>query len=120
MNSEYLKQQCLRLEQEYQSLSASLYAALEKHRRQTQPEATTADCTINELLQFTTLSADPQLRQHAHRLEAIDAALCAIRLDLYGICTDCEEPIESEILAADPAQPRCRQCQSHSKYHHQR
>ncbi|GAB6260025.1 conjugal transfer protein TraR [Photobacterium sp. CCB-ST2H9] len=115
MNSEYLKQQTIRLEQEYEALSAKLYAELDAASL-----VTTAEKTANELLTLAAQSINPSLRHKANRLEAIDAALCAIRLDLYGVCADCEEPIEKIILDNDPAQPRCQQCQSHNKYHHQR
>ncbi|WP_120510391.1 TraR/DksA family transcriptional regulator [Photobacterium salinisoli] len=119
MNSDYLQQQSSRLEQEYEALSVELYSALNAIRADS-TENNPPEKTINELLTLATHSAEPALRRKARRLEAIDAALCAIRLDLYGICTDCEEPIDAATLDQDPAQPRCHQCQSHSKYHHQR
>ena len=54
----------------------------------------------------------------AQRLERVDAALCSVNCDLYGICSDCEAPIESAILDADPAEPRCASCRTQDHYHH--
>ncbi|MBV7299581.1 DksA protein [Enterovibrio paralichthyis] len=54
------------------------------------------------------------------RLEKIDAALCAIETELFGLCADCEEEIELDDLSEDPAEPRCRGCRDKSHYKHAR
>jgi len=44
-------------------------------------------------------------------LKRVDAALCQLDLGLYGLCSDCEESIEPELLQADPCRQRCRHCE---------
>ena len=52
-------------------------------------------------------------------LKRVDAALCQLDLGLYGICSDCEESIEPELLQADPCRQRCSRCeQRHRKRNH--
>lgn len=50
-------------------------------------------------------------------IERFDAALCQLELGLYGLCCDCEEPIEQSRLLADLGEQRCSRCakQSHQK-----
>ncbi len=54
----------------------------------------------------------------AQRLERVDAALCSVNCDLYGLCSDCESPIEDTVLEKDPAEPRCASCRTQDHYHH--
>jgi len=55
----------------------------------------------------------PQLKQISSRLEALQAAISLIDMGLYGLCSDCECRIESDLLTADPTRQRCRQCEQH-------
>ncbi|QSX38543.1 TraR/DksA C4-type zinc finger protein [Shewanella sedimentimangrovi] len=47
------------------------------------------------------------------RLLRLDAAWCQLDLGLYGLCADCEEPIEADLLLADPSEQRCATCAEH-------
>ncbi|WP_064602572.1 TraR/DksA C4-type zinc finger protein [Photobacterium sp. J15] len=73
---------------------------------------------LSELITMAKSSFIPNLFDMAVRMEKVDAAVCSIKLGMYGLCVDCEEEIEMEDLQADPAQPRCRACRIHSRYHH--
>jgi RNA polymerase-binding transcription factor DksA len=43
------------------------------------------------------------------------AALKRLDHDLYGVCTDCAEPIPDDRLQAQPFAVRCLACQTHSE-----
>ncbi|BAX52404.1 TPA: conjugal transfer protein TraR [Photobacterium damselae] len=73
---------------------------------------------LYDLLALAKAAYIPNLYKLATRLEVVDAAVCSIRFGLYGLCADCEEEIDLADLEADPAQPRCRHCREHSRYHH--
>ena len=45
------------------------------------------------------------------RLLHIEAALCQMELGLYGLCSDCEEPLSGAALDQDPALQRCPSCE---------
>jgi hypothetical protein len=53
----------------------------------------------------------PELKKISARLEALQAAISLIDMGLYGLCSDCECRIESELLTADPTRQRCRRCE---------
>ena len=46
------------------------------------------------------------------KIKNIDAALNNIDIGMFGLCSDCEEPIESERLHKNPAVQRCLSCES--------
>jgi len=46
----------------------------------------------------------------AQELRRIDAALARIEAGTYGACVDCEEPIGTARLEAQPAAPCCLPC----------
>ncbi|MFM2483408.1 TraR/DksA family transcriptional regulator [Celerinatantimonas sp. YJH-8] len=46
------------------------------------------------------------------QLRRIDAALCQYEIGLYGMCSDCEEPIEKQRLEIDPCTQRCEKCEA--------
>lgn len=46
------------------------------------------------------------------RLHQVEAALVAMRGDDYGLCKQCEEPIDFKRLQARPEAPLCVECQS--------
>ncbi|SMY33000.1 RNA polymerase-binding transcription factor DksA [Photobacterium malacitanum] len=73
---------------------------------------------LNDLIVMAKSSFIPNLFDMAIRLEKVDAAVCSFKLGMYGLCADCEEEIEYSDLEQDPAQPRCKACREHSRYHH--
>jgi DnaK suppressor protein len=52
----------------------------------------------------------PELKIKVGRLEALQAAISLMDMGLYGLCSDCEQRIEQELLIANPAQQRCQHC----------
>ncbi|MGX2039539.1 TraR/DksA family transcriptional regulator [Methylocaldum sp. MU1018] len=56
--------------------------------------------------------------RHIRELQAIDAALLRIGNNEYGICIDCEEAIGYPRLKANPAAPRCHDCQERYEHAH--
>ena len=46
----------------------------------------------------------------AHELEAVNNALLRIENGLYGLCIECQEPIDIKRLQAFPAAKRCIDC----------
>jgi DnaK suppressor protein len=52
---------------------------------------------------------------HQQRLILIEAALSAIKLDRYGECRRCEEPIGYSRLNVRPESPFCLDCQKQSE-----
>ncbi len=66
--------------------------------------------TNAEFIEYAVRLDMPQLKQSISSIKRIDAALCQIDLGLYGLCSDCEEPIELALLAKDPTEQRCMQC----------
>jgi RNA polymerase-binding transcription factor DksA len=52
----------------------------------------------------------PELKNKAMRLEALLAAISLMDMGLYGLCCDCEQRIERELLLRDPARQRCQHC----------
>ena len=79
---------------------------------------TIAQADLNDLITMAKSSFIPSLFDLAMKMEKVDAAVCSIKLGMYGLCVDCEEEIELDELQADPAQPRCHACREHSRYHH--
>ncbi len=51
------------------------------------------------------------LARSATALHEIESALARIDAGEYGLCTDCEEPIDLRRLQAHPAALRCARCQ---------
>ncbi|MGF1682567.1 conjugal transfer protein TraR [Photobacterium minamisatsumaniensis] len=83
------------------------------------PSATSIEnAELSDLILMAKSSFIPNLFDLASRMEKVDAAVCSTKLGMYGLCVDCEEEIELVDLQQDPAQPRCRSCQEHSRYHH--
>ena len=52
---------------------------------------------------------------HQQRLTLIEAALLAIKLERYGECRRCEEPIGYARLNVRPESPFCLDCQKQSE-----
>lgn len=51
------------------------------------------------------------LQRDVGEIDAVRAALDRLAGDTYGLCIDCGTEIERERLEADPAAPRCIDCQ---------
>ncbi|PSW18797.1 conjugal transfer protein TraR [Photobacterium sanctipauli] len=106
-----------RLEQEHGLLAKEL-----KHEMLLNtlvPSATAIESAeLGELMLMAKSSFIPNLFDLAIRMEKVDAAVCSIKLGMYGFCVDCEDEIELADLQDDPAQPRCKSCRVHSRYHH--
>lgn len=76
-------------------------------------------CERDQLVELTCRLDLPKVEQRVARLKQIDAALCQMDLGLYGLCSDCEEPLSSEQLEQDPTQQRCPRCEArYSKGRH--
>jgi DnaK suppressor protein len=52
---------------------------------------------------------------HQQRLTLVEAALMAIKLERYGECRRCEEPIGYSRLQVRPESPFCLECQKQSE-----
>lgn len=66
------------------------------------------DESVADLLVDLNLAGiDRQIRE----LREIDAALLQIATGNYGVCEDCDEPIEQRRLEAYPTAKRCHRCQ---------
>lgn len=71
-----------------------------------------ADETDDDAAAETQRQADvTHLARTAVALRDIDAALARIDDGEYGLCTDCDEPIDRRRLQAHPAALRCARCQ---------
>ncbi|MCL1125374.1 TraR/DksA C4-type zinc finger protein [Shewanella surugensis] len=45
------------------------------------------------------------------KLIQLDAAWCQLEMGLYGLCSDCETPINITLLQHNPLRQRCGACQ---------
>lgn len=52
------------------------------------------------------------MKQHLHELAEVEHALQRIDHGVYGLCIDCDEPINAKRLLAYPTALRCIECQS--------
>ncbi|MGF1687657.1 conjugal transfer protein TraR [Photobacterium japonica] len=106
-----------RLEQEHAQQSRMLKNEMLLHTLV--PSADTINnAELSELIVMAKSSFIPHLFDLAVRMEKVDAAVCSVKLGMYGLCVDCEEEIAIADLNDDPAQPRCHNCREHSRYHH--
>lgn len=64
------------------------------------------DSWLEQLQQLDLRELKPSIK----RYQKVEAALCQLEIGLYGLCSDCEEPIEEARLLADPAEQRCESC----------
>lgn len=75
-----------------------------------------ADETDDDAAAETQRQADvAHLARTATLLDEIDAALARIDAGDYGLCVDCEEPIDLRRLQAYPAATRCARCQQQAE-----
>lgn len=54
----------------------------------------------------------PNYKPLVDKLERLEAAQCQFDLGLFGFCSDCEEPIEEQLLKHDVTAQRCKHCES--------
>lgn len=52
------------------------------------------------------------------KLTQLDAAMCQLDIDLYGLCSDCESEIEQQRIDANPLEQRCAQCAADHEHEH--
>ncbi|CAJ1785600.1 TraR/DksA family transcriptional regulator [Aeromonas jandaei] len=69
-------------------------------------------CEQDQLVELTSRLDLPKVEQSVAHLKRIDAALCQMDLGLYGLCSDCEEPLAIESLELDPTLQRCPRCEA--------
>ena len=67
-------------------------------------------CEQDQLVELTSRLDLPKVEQSVAHLKRIDAALCQMDLGLYGLCSDCEDPLSIELLEQDPTLQRCPRC----------
>ncbi len=67
-------------------------------------------CERDQLVELTSCLDLPKVEQSVASLKRIDAALCQMDLGLYGLCSDCEEPLAIAQLEQDPTLQRCPRC----------
>lgn len=54
----------------------------------------------------------PLISHKTDKIKNIDAALNNIDIAMFGLCSDCEEPIEIERLNENPTIQRCLSCEN--------
>jgi RNA polymerase-binding transcription factor DksA len=69
----------------------------------------TGEASVADLLEDVELAT---VDRHIDEIRDIDAALLCIAHGTYGTCIDCEGPIESRRLEAQPTARRCHTCQT--------
>ncbi|WP_354624469.1 TraR/DksA C4-type zinc finger protein [Psychromonas sp. MME2] len=74
--------------------------------------------SIDELLDLAINSNIATISSLSSDIQRIDAALNNIQINMFGLCADCEEEIDEQILTNAPTTQRCSHCQS--KYEKQK
>lgn len=109
---ERLRQELLQMKQ---AAAEAVDARLHGHGEHRHDEAGLprhADETDDDAAAETQRQADvTHLARSATALRDIEAALARIDHGDYGLCVDCEEPIDLRRLQAHPAALRCARCQ---------
>lgn len=67
--------------------------------------------TTDELLDLAENCNLTIINDKAKDLRCIDATLNNIEIDMFGLCSDCEEEIEYQQLLKDPTTQRCQRCE---------
>lgn len=62
-----------------------------------------------DAIQNQAMAAGEEARRSA-RITVLEAALARVDAGTWGLCVDCEEPVEPARLAFDPATPLCLDC----------
>ncbi len=68
--------------------------------------------TREEYRELDDLETDSILLSVRRRLDQVNAALARIEQGKYGICTDCNKPVENERIVLRPFSTRCINCQT--------
>ncbi|WP_349917654.1 TraR/DksA family transcriptional regulator [Aeromonas veronii] len=100
-----------RLQADWAQMREELIAELKANRRSDWAEQIEG-CERDQLVDLITRLRLPKVDLLIARLKRIDAALCQMDLDLYGLCSDCEEPLTLAQLAQDPSLQRCPSCET--------
>ncbi|SIQ12383.1 transcriptional regulator, TraR/DksA family [Aeromonas sp. RU39B] len=100
-----------RLEENWHRLRADLVARLAAAQL-IESGRTPAESDVEQLVQLARRVLPAQFEPQLAQLIHVDAALCQMELGLYGLCSDCEEPLELAALENDPATQRCPRCET--------
>ncbi|MFT6985416.1 MAG: DnaK suppressor protein [Psychromonas sp.] len=71
--------------------------------------------STDDLIELALKIEIPSITHKISTMKSIDAALNNIQIDMYGLCSDCEEPIEITRLNIDPTTQRCLACENRYK-----
>lgn len=111
-----IEQLVTRLRVRRAELAALIEARLHQHGLEHHDEAALprrGEDTDDEAAAETQRHADvTNLARVTAELDQADAALARVAQGTYGMCVDCEEPIERARLTAHPAALRCAECQA--------
>lgn len=99
-----------RLLTDWAQVREELIAQLKADKRDDWAEKV-AQCERDQLVDVTSRFKLPKGDLCVTRLKRIDAALCQMDLGLYGLCSDCEEPLAIARLEQDPTLQRCPRCE---------
>ncbi len=98
-----------------QALLASLKEALAANAHSS--DVVDLDAPIGRISRIDAIAmqqmAEANKARNQVRIRQVEAALAAIRSDLYGECKGCEEDIGYKRLKARPETPFCLGCQRH-------
>lgn len=100
-----------RLEADWTQIRQQLIAELEAARLD-DIGVSPAQCEVESLVAMARTVLGPGVEAPIARLLHLDAALCQMELGLYGLCSDCEEPLDPIALDNDPAMQRCPRCEA--------
>ncbi|MBQ4833255.1 conjugal transfer protein TraR [Pseudoalteromonas sp. MMG010] len=65
----------------------------------------------SEWLDYAALHLGSEYQGYIKRLMQLEAAISQHEIGLYGVCADCEQPIEQSRLNIDLACQRCIKCE---------
>lgn len=100
-----------RLQADWAQVREELIVQLKADRRDEWAEQVD-HCERDQLVELTSRLDLPRVEQRVMRLKRLDAALCQMDLGLYGLCSDCEEPLTIDQLEQDPTLQRCPSCET--------
>lgn len=100
-----------RLQADWAQVREELIVQLKADRRDEWAEQVD-HCERDQLVELTSRLDLPKVEQSVMRLKRLDAALCQMDLGLYGLCSDCEEPLAIDQLEQDPTLQRCPRCET--------
>lgn len=71
-----------------------------------------AHCDSEQLASLARRLLPIDVETRVHTLLQLEAALCQMEMGLYGLCADCEDPLDPAALDQDPALQRCPRCEA--------